>query len=143
MSLTNVILVVLFHFSLYRGGFRVPAEIKESWKDDTLYCGVIWAYFVSWLSVFNRDNLILIIVVGLELFVIVVVKVENIDFYSALAESVFRLSVIHSFILSTQVNTGQCGSHIQRIYKLFKMPIAQQPLELDIIFLAWWKADYM
>ena len=54
-------------------------------------------------------------------------------FYSALAEAVFCLSVILSVNTSL---TDQCGSHRQRISKLFKMPIVQQPLEPDIIFLA-------
>ena len=39
--------------------------------------------------------------------------------------------------------TCQCESSTHRICKLFKIPTAQQPLELEIIFLAWWKADYM
>ena len=30
--------------------------------------------------------------------------------------------------------TGQCGNSSQKNYKLFKMPIAQQPLELYVIF---------
>ena len=32
--------------------------------------------------------------------------------------------------------TGQCEHGTQRIYKLFKVAIAQQPLELEMIFLS-------
>ena len=50
--------------------------------------------------------------------------------------------VTYSWLLIGQNSlASQCVISTQRIYNLFKMPIPQQPIMLDIIF--WQKADDM
>jgi len=45
------------------------------------------------------------------------------------------------FLICQNFLIGRCGSSAQKIYKFFKMPIAQQQIELCIIF--WYKVENM